>query len=171
MSSLLTREEYQAIADSLTLPAGAFIDGKLTRTRTGFDSINPANRKLLQTVAVCEAGEVELAVGKAREAFDSRVWAGLAPAERKKVLIKLAKLIRRERHELAVMESLDSGKPIRDIETVDIPEALHCLEWHAELTDKIYDQVAPTGVMMRSLWWYVNRSAWSPACCRGIFRF
>ena len=145
MSSLLTREEYQAIADSLTLPVGAFIDGKLTQTRTRFDSINPANRTLLQAVAVCEATEVDLAVDKAREVFESRIWAGLAPAERKKVLIKLAKLIRRERHELAVMESLDSGKPIRDIETVDIPEALHCLEWHAELADKIYDQVAPTG--------------------------
>ena len=54
-------------------------------------------------------------------------------------------VIRRDRFELAVMESVESGKPIRDIMTVDLPETLHCLEWHAEATDKLYDQVSPSG--------------------------
>jgi gamma-glutamyl-gamma-aminobutyraldehyde dehydrogenase len=65
------------------------------------------------------------------------------PSERKDVLIKLTKLIKRNARELAVMESLDSGKTIYDCETVDVPETIHCLAWHAELIDKIYDQMAP----------------------------
>ena len=57
--------------------------------------------------------------------------------------IRLAKLITRNRRELAVMESLDSGKTIFDCETVDLPETVNCLTWHAEAIDKIYDQVSP----------------------------
>ena len=59
------------------------------------------------------------------------------------MLIRLARLMTREARELAVMESLDSGKTILDCETVDLPETINCLTWHAELIDKIYDQVAP----------------------------
>ena len=60
------------------------------------------------------------------------------------MLIRLCKLITRNRRELAVMESLDSGKPIRDCEQIDIPECIHTIKWHAEAIDKIYDQAAPT---------------------------
>jgi len=67
------------------------------------------------------------------------------PADRKAVLIRLAKLMSRNRRELAVMECIDSGKPIRDCELVDIPESIHTITWHAEAIDKIYDQTAPTG--------------------------
>jgi gamma-glutamyl-gamma-aminobutyraldehyde dehydrogenase len=63
--------------------------------------------------------------------------------ERKEILIKLAKLVKRNTRELAVLESLDSGKTIYDCEQVDVPETINCLTWHAELIDKIYDQVAP----------------------------
>ncbi len=64
---------------------------------------------------------------------------------RKDVLIKLCKYILRRKSEIAVMESVESGKPIRDCETIDIPEAIHCIKWHAEAVDKIYDQTAPVG--------------------------
>ena len=147
MSSLLTRDEYGAIAQSLVLPSGAFIDGKACSADSGdtFDSTNPSTGELLSKLASCGQSDVDRAVVKAREAFEDGRWSRLHPSERKKVLIKLCKLIRRHQHELAVLESLESGKPIFDIETVDIPESLHCLEWHAETADKIYDQVAPAG--------------------------
>ena len=64
---------------------------------------------------------MSVAVGKAREAFDDSRWRCLRPSERKQVLIGL-QLIRRNRHELAVLESLDSGKPVRDCAEIDIPE-------------------------------------------------
>jgi gamma-glutamyl-gamma-aminobutyraldehyde dehydrogenase len=88
---------------------------------------------------------VDFAVSKAREAFDRGDWSRLHPSERKEVLIRLCKLITRRRRELAVMESLDSGKPIRDCEMIDMPETIHTIKWHAELIDKIYDQVPPSG--------------------------
>ncbi|MFT5260440.1 MAG: gamma-glutamyl-gamma-aminobutyraldehyde dehydrogenase [Saprospiraceae bacterium] len=147
MSSLLTREEYAAIANSLSLPTNAFINGKACSAKDGatFESTNPATNEKLADIAACGDVDVDHAVVKAREVFESGTWAKQHPTERKKVLIQLAKLMRRNQRELAVMESVESGKPIHEIETIDLPETINCIEWHAETTDKIYDQVAPTG--------------------------
>lgn len=145
MSELLTTEEYKAIAASLDLPTQAFVDGSFRAAASGktFDSMNPATGAVLAKVVACGAEDVDFAVGKARDAFEDGRWSRLHPAERKEVLIRLAKLIKRSARELAVMESLDSGKTIFDCETVDVPETINCLTWHAELIDKIYDQVSP----------------------------
>ena len=145
MSDLLTTEEYKAIAAALTLPTQAFVDGGFRPAKSGstFDSLNPATGAVLARVAACGAEDVDFAVEKARESFEDGRWSRLHPGDRKEVLIRLAKLLKRNARELAVMESLDSGKTIYDCETVDIPETIHCLTWHAELIDKIYDQVAP----------------------------
>lgn len=70
-------------------------------------------------------------------------WSQLHPSERKDILICLAKLMTRNARELAAMESVDSGKTIYDCSTIDIPETIAFLKWHAEAVDKIYDQVAP----------------------------
>jgi gamma-glutamyl-gamma-aminobutyraldehyde dehydrogenase len=147
MSDLLSQEEYQSIADSLDLPRNAFINGRFQASESNktFTTINPATGKTLTDIAACNAQDVDLAVEKAREAFDEGRWSRLHPGERKSILIRLAKLIKRNSHELSVMESIDSGKPIRDCETIDIPETIQCLLWHAEAIDKIYDQTAPVG--------------------------
>ncbi len=147
MSELLTRAEYRALADDLVLPRNAFIDGKYqaARSKKTFASINPATGKTLAKIAACGAKDVDFAVRKAREAFADGRWSRMHPGERKAILIRLAKLMRRNRHELAVMESLDSGKPVRDCALIDLPEAIDCLLWHAEAADKIYDQNAPVG--------------------------
>ena len=147
MTQLLTRAEYQAIAQDLNLPCNAFIDGKFqaARSRKTFASINPATGRTIAKIAACDARDVDFAVKKAREAFDDGRWSKMHPSERKAVLIRLAKLMKRNSHELAVMESIDSGKPVRDCETIDLPETIHCLIWHAEAIDKIYDQTAPVG--------------------------
>ncbi|MGB0410113.1 MAG: aldehyde dehydrogenase [Pikeienuella sp.] len=146
MTDLLTHAEYQALADALDPPRAAFIDGRY-RPGTGASLVttNPATGDVITEIAACGADDVDLAVGKARQAFDQGVWARQHPSDRKDVLIRLCKLITRNRRELAVMESLESGKPIRDCETIDIPEVIHCLKWHAEAIDKIYDQTGPSG--------------------------
>ncbi len=145
MSDLLTREEYAAIAAQMDFPRTAFIDGKYAKgTGAEFTTLNPATGEVLCNISGCNATDVDHAVSKARQAFDQGVWANLHPSERKDVLIRLCKLITRNRRELAVMESLDSGKPIRDCEQIDIPESIHTIKWHAEAVDKIYDQTAPT---------------------------
>ncbi len=142
---LLTRDEYQAIADSMSFPSGAFIDGGFRPSISGktFPTINPATGKKLADVADCGADDVDFAVQKAREAFDDGRWSAMHPAERKAILIRLGKLVTRNSPQLAVLESLDSGKPINDCVTVDLPEMIDCLKWHAEAVDKIYDQVSP----------------------------
>lgn len=143
--SLLTAEEYRAIADDLSPATTAFIDGGYRPAISGktFDGVNPATGDVIAKVAACGAEDVDLAVIKAREAFEDGRWSGLPPAARKDVLIRLAKLMTRNARELAVLESIDSGKTIYDCETVDIPEAINCIKWHAEAIDKIYDSVSP----------------------------
>jgi gamma-glutamyl-gamma-aminobutyraldehyde dehydrogenase len=143
--TLLTQDEYKSIAANLALPTGAFIDGKYCPAISGktFESVNPATGEKLADIAACGAEDVDLAVEKAREAFDDGRWSRMHPSDRKDVLIRLAKLMTRNARELAVMESIDSGKTIYDCETVDVPETIHCIKWHAEAIDKIYDQVSP----------------------------
>ena len=142
---LLTKDEYHAIARDMEFPTGAFIDGAFRPAASGqtFASVNPATGETLAEIASCGVEDVDFAVSKAREAFDDGRWSRLHPSERKDVLIRFAKLMTRNARELAVMESLDSGKTIYDCETVDLPESIHCLKWHAEAIDKIYDQVSP----------------------------
>ncbi|GLK65071.1 aldehyde dehydrogenase [Paracoccus kondratievae] len=145
MTGLLTNQEYKAIAGALSLPQNAFIDGTFRPAISGrtFATVNPATGETLTEVAACGAEDVDLAVQKAREAFEDGRWSRLHPGARKEILLRLARLIGRNARELAVMESIDSGKTIYDCETVDVPETIHVIRWHAELIDKIYDQVAP----------------------------
>ncbi|QNP82512.1 aldehyde dehydrogenase [Agrobacterium tumefaciens] len=145
MHEPLTAAEYRAIAANLQLPANAFIDGAFVPAKSGktFTSTNPATGEKLADIAACDASDVDHAVAKAREAFEDGRWRQRAPAERREILLEFAKQLERNRHELAVMESLDSGKPIRECQTVDIPDTIHTIRWHAELIDKLYDNTAP----------------------------
>jgi gamma-glutamyl-gamma-aminobutyraldehyde dehydrogenase/4-guanidinobutyraldehyde dehydrogenase/NAD-dependent aldehyde dehydrogenase len=88
---------------------------------------------------------VDRAVKAARAAFDKGSWSRMAPSARKKVLLKFASLIEKHNDELALLETLDMGKPIRDSSRIDIPLAAQCIAWYAEAIDKVYDEIAPTG--------------------------
>jgi gamma-glutamyl-gamma-aminobutyraldehyde dehydrogenase len=147
MHEVLTASEYAAIAETITLPGNAFINGAFRPAASGktFDTINPATGKVLAAVAACDSADVDFAVSKAKEAFDDGRWHLLSPNERKTVLLRFAKLLEENSHELAVLESLDSGKPVRECQTIDVPDTIHTIRWHAELIDKIYDSTAPVG--------------------------
>ncbi|TIL81918.1 MAG: aldehyde dehydrogenase family protein, partial [Mesorhizobium sp.] len=147
MHEPLTAAEYRALAAEIQFPTNAFVDGAFRPANSGktFKTTNPATGETLAEIAACDSTDVDFAVAKAREAFDDGRWQHLSPAERKAVLLRFAKLLERNRHELAVMESLDSGKPIRECQTVDVPDTIHTLRWHAELIDKLYDNTAPVG--------------------------
>ena len=147
MSDLLTATEYAAIAQGMTFPSGAFIDGRFRPAASGatLETVNPATAKPLTTLAACAAEDVDYAVVKAREAFEDGRWRLQHPRERKAVLLKLARLMQEHRHELAVLESLDSGKPVSECQSVDVADTINTLRWHAELIDKLYDHTAPVG--------------------------
>jgi 4-guanidinobutyraldehyde dehydrogenase / NAD-dependent aldehyde dehydrogenase len=125
----------------------AFIDGRYLDAASGatFDCINPATGKLLARVAAGDEEDINRAVISARAAFRKGTWSGLAPAKRKRVLLRFAETIREHTEELALLETLDMGKPISDSLKIDIPGAARCIQWYAEAIDKVYDQVAPTG--------------------------
>ena len=147
MSDLLTTSEYQDIANNLVLPTQAFINGQYVDAIDGntMASINPATGKLLANVAACNDKDVNLAVANAKQVFERGDWSKLHPSERKKAIAKLAQLIEENALELAVMETLEAGKPIHECVMTDLPETAHCIAWHAEATDKLYDQLSPSG--------------------------
>ena len=146
MSDMLSFDDYTALAKQIDLPDACHIEGSYHAcSGPALPVHNPASGELLCTINMAGDADVDLAVSKAREVFDNGDWSKAHPAVRKQVLIKLAKLMQRNRHELAVIESLDSGKPISDCAQIDIPESINTLLWHAEAIDKIYDDVAPSG--------------------------
>ncbi|WP_434700076.1 aldehyde dehydrogenase [Pseudomonas sp. D1-1] len=147
MADLLTKEQYAAIAAKLQFPTQAFINGEFRDALCGktFITTNPATGEQLAEVAACDTRDVDVAVAAAKQAFEDGRWHKLSPGARKQVLLRFAQLLEDNAHELAVLESLDSGKPVSECQNVDVPDTIHTLRWHAELIDKVYDSTAPTG--------------------------
>ncbi len=147
MKQVQTLSDVVNVARELRFPDQAFINGRFTAAVSGktLETTNPATGEILTHIAACESTDVNLAVQAARSAFEAGSWSQLHPGERKAVLLKLADLLENEVTQLAVMESLDSGKPVSECLAVDVPETIHVIRWHAEAIDKLYDQTAPTG--------------------------
>jgi gamma-glutamyl-gamma-aminobutyraldehyde dehydrogenase len=124
-----------------------FVAGRFRESVSGerFVTENPATGQPLAQVAAGGAADIDLAVRTAREAFDDGRWSGRSPAERKSVLLGFADLIETHLEELALLDSLEAGKPITDCREVDLPEAVNTFRWYAEAADKVFGSVAPTG--------------------------
>jgi gamma-glutamyl-gamma-aminobutyraldehyde dehydrogenase len=122
------------------------IDGERRAALAGetFDKQSPIDGRSLGPVARGRAEDIDAAVKSARAAFNDQRWAGAAPAVRKKILQRFAEHILSARDELALLETLDMGKPIRYALAVDVPSTARCIAWYAEAVDKIYDEIAPT---------------------------
>lgn len=121
---------------------GAYCDAADNAT---FETVNPATQQTLANVARGKQADVDRAVQAAREVFERGDWSQASPAQRKAVLNKLADLMERHGEELALLETLDTGKPIRHSLRDDIPGAARAIRWYAEAADKVYGEVAPTG--------------------------
>ena len=144
--SHMSRAEWETRANALDIEGRAFIDGHYVPARSGatFDCISPIDGRLLGAVASCDGADAELAVVSARSAFDSGVWSRQAPAKRKAVMLRFADLLEAHSEELALLETLDMGKPISDALAVDLPGSIDSIRWCGEAIDKIYDEVAAT---------------------------
>ncbi|ENX22562.1 hypothetical protein F892_01804 [Acinetobacter vivianii] len=147
MAELLSAAEYAQIAKNLKFPTQAFIDWKFQSSVSGntFTTTNPATGEVLAEITACNEQDVNIAVANAKTAFEDGRWSKLSPNQRKHILLNFADLLEKNTVELAVMESLDSGKPISECQLTDVPEMIHTIRWHAELIDKIYDSTAPVG--------------------------
>ena len=142
----LTRADWEQRAQSLKIEGRAFVHGEYVNAVSGatFECLSPVDGRLLGLVASCDQADAERAVSDARATFESGVWSRLAPVERKAVMIRFANLIDAHAEELALLETLDMGKPISDALSVDVPAASRAIRWSGEAIDKIYDEVAAT---------------------------
>ena len=120
------RQRYGIFVD------GVFRDGAVAPVQT----IDPSNEQALAEVAQAGAADVDLAVAAARRAYDE-VWGALPGRERAKYLFRIARMIQERARELAVLESLDNGKPIRESRDVDVPLAAAHFFYHAGWADKL----------------------------------
>jgi gamma-glutamyl-gamma-aminobutyraldehyde dehydrogenase len=138
--------DWLARAAALAIDGRALIDGQRRGAASGetFDCISPIDGRVLGPVARGAAADIDAAVKSARAAFEDRRWCGKAPAVRKKILQRFADKILGAREELALLETLDMGKPIQHALAVDVPSTARTIAWYAEAVDKIYDEIAPT---------------------------
>src|SRR5688572_28782114 len=138
-------EDYRTQIAQVSYRNQAFINGKFMPAASGktFDCISPVDGKVLTQVAECDKEDVERAVKAARAVFEKGSWSQMAPAQRKRILLKWVALIEKHREEVALLETLDVGKPIANSLAVDLASSIRCLQWYAETTDKVYDELAP----------------------------
>ncbi len=144
MTTPHTRDSWESLANGLKIRTQAFIDGNYVNAASGktFDCISPIDGRSLGRVSECEAEDIERAVIASRRSFDSGAWSEAAPRHRKKVLLKFAGLIEQHGDELALLESLDMGKPVSDARAVDVAATIRCMAWTGEALDKVYGEAS-----------------------------
>ena len=146
MTAALTRADWAAAASRVSIASDLFIGGRYVPAKAGdrFECVNPATGELLTRVARGQAADVDAAVACALAAWRDGRWRQLAPRERCNVLLRLADLVETNANELALLETLDMGKPISDVLNIDIPEVIRTFRYFAECIDKIEGAVTHT---------------------------
>ena len=117
---------------------GLFIDGAFVDSKGGeaFKTVNPATEEVLAEVTAATSADVDLAVAAARRAFET-TWGPMPARDRAKYLFRIARIIQERARELAVLESLDNGKPIRESRDVDLPLVAAHFFYYAGWADKL----------------------------------
>ena len=153
MTTEYTRAYWEKALAETVPKGGIFIDGKLGRAETGltFTRIRPMDGRPGAEIARGGIVDVERAVSSARKAFASGIWRKKDPLEKKKIMIRWAELIRNNADEMALLETIDTGKPVMASLSVDVRLAADCIQYYAEMCDKLYDEIAPTGPKDRAL--------------------
>ncbi|MCU1442969.1 MAG: NAD-dependent aldehyde dehydrogenase, partial [Cryobacterium sp.] len=128
--------ESQAILN-LRSDYGLFIDGEFVAGHgTPFQTISPATEKQIAMISNADAVDVDTAVAAARRAYD-RTWSKMSGSDRGKYLFRIARLVQERARELAVAESLDNGKPIKETRDVDVPLVAAWFFYYAGWADKL----------------------------------
>jgi aldehyde dehydrogenase (NAD+) len=114
---------------------GLFINGEFTPGEASFKTVNPATEEVLAEITQAGPSDVDRAVAAARAAFGP--WSNLSGSERGKYIFRIARILAERSRELAVLETLDNGKPIRESRDTDIPLAAQHFFYHAGWADKL----------------------------------
>ncbi|GAA4524917.1 aldehyde dehydrogenase [Amycolatopsis samaneae] len=141
-----THEDWLAAAGRIAPETRPFIGGRFTDPLSGatFPTTSPRDGRVLARVGDGGAEDVDRAVRAARESFADGRWRWLAPRERKRILLRWAELVLANAEELALLDTLEMGKPITESVRVDVVKTAETIAWYAETIDKTYDEVAPT---------------------------
>jgi gamma-glutamyl-gamma-aminobutyraldehyde dehydrogenase len=137
----ITYDEWLGRAKALDLPRAHHIDG-VDEAGSGrsFPAVSPRDGQVLAEVADGGTAEVDAAVAAARRAFDAGPWPRLAPADRGRILLRLAELLEERRDTLALTVALEMGKPITDAYEVELRAAISTFRWYGQLVDKLVDE-------------------------------
>jgi gamma-glutamyl-gamma-aminobutyraldehyde dehydrogenase len=143
---MLDRSRIEALRTADVPPMGHVIDGRMTPASDGgtMDVLSPLDGRVLTTVAAGTAQDADHAIRSARAAFDDGRWSGLAPAARKKIMLKWADLVEENALELAVLGVRDNGTEIGMALKAEPLSAAGTIRYYAEALDKIYGEIAPT---------------------------
>lgn len=138
--------DWKARRAQLTLDGRAFINGQRVHAKSGavFDCISPIDGIKIADIARGDAADIDTAVLAARNAFEDGRWANLKPSTRKMIMVRFSELLLAHADSLALIETLDMGKPVHYSLNVDVHSAANSLRWFGEAIDKIYDEIAPT---------------------------
>lgn len=130
----------------VNLRTDAFINGQFCAAASGktMPAYSPIDGTHLADVSLCDGVDIDLAVAAARASFEGGAWRQASPGERRKTLLKLADLMEANAHELALLETLDLGKPIHNTVGCDVPLTIETVRYYAEAIDKIYDEIGPS---------------------------
>lgn len=140
-----TRVPWNDIRDQVEFPTRLFVNGSWVQGNgEALTLVSPRNGETLATIETASATDVDLAVRSAREAFESRIWSGLAPRERGQIMMAFAQNVHDHAEELALMISLEMGKPVSEALQTELRAVVNCLRWYGEAADKIVDEVPVT---------------------------
>ncbi len=132
--------EAPVVRQTRMLIAGEWCDSVTGRT---FETLNPATTERIADVAEGDEADIDIAVNAARKAFETGPWPKMDARDRGQLINRLADLIEDNFDELAALETLDNGKPIRDSLAADLPLTIDCLRYYAGWADKIHGQTIP----------------------------
>ncbi|MFM8448186.1 MAG: aldehyde dehydrogenase [Candidatus Nanopelagicaceae bacterium] len=140
-----TTEIWQERATKVKVNGNIFIDGKSQPAASGktFEDFSPTLNKVIGEIASGNQEDINRAVASAKRSFDSGVWSEMNPRDKKAIMLRWADLLNQHRDELALLETLDVGKPISDSLAVDTRNSARVIQWYAETIDKTYDEIAP----------------------------
>ena len=130
----------------LNFPSDLFIDGhyKKSISENYFDNISPIDGKIINQISFAQQADIDKAVSSARQVFEKGHWSNMPPRQRKKILLRFAQLIERDRLELSLLDTIDMGKTINDTYNADLPTSIDNIEWYAEIIDKLFDDISPS---------------------------
>jgi acyl-CoA reductase-like NAD-dependent aldehyde dehydrogenase len=138
-------KSWQERALELKPQSQLFIDGKFVDAASGktFENFSPSDGHLICNVASGDVEDINRAVASAKKVFDSGIWREMNPRDKKAIMLRWAQLLGEHKEELALLEAIDTGRPISDALSVDAPNSTRVIQWYAETIDKTYDEIAP----------------------------